>query len=187
MVRLTELERVRIDAFWPLLVAAANAHGLRGEKFTWWLGILGHESGFSPWAVNVDAPGLGEDVGIAQLNTRYYPHVGLDENPAWALGVSAGIFAGHLATCPTIEQAVAAYNLGHCGSDPGYVAAVRQWAEAIAEAHHLPPPAGAPAASGPGAEPAGSFWAALHRDAWVLLPFGILFVFVGIRALLLEV
>lgn len=166
-------------------------------------GILAHESGFSPTAVNHDTNGT-EDRGIAQLNSAYYP-ASLANDPTQAIYQAANILHTHFGQCGSWSGAVGAYNLGHCGPNPAYVSAVMAQAhkyETLGSASvpvgvHVqttttqPPSgsAGSGAAGGTGSggsNLSGSFWSWLHdHTGWLIVP-GVILMFTGLWVLLRE-
>ena len=165
-------------------------------------GLLAHESGFNPTATNHDSNGT-VDRGIAQLNSAYYPS-SLASNPTQAIYKAASILHQHFGQCGSWSGAVGAYNLGHCGPNPSYVAAV------MAQAHkyetlgsnsvpvgvHVQTSttqprsssAGSGAASGNGSRgsASSSFWRWLHdHTGWLIAP-GVILMFMGLWVLLRE-
>lgn len=168
-------------------------------------GLLAHESGFSPTAINHDTNGT-EDRGIAQLNSAYYP-ASLANDPTQAIYQAANILHTHFGQCGSWSGAVGAYNLGHCGPNPQYVAAVMAQAHKYQTlgSHSIPvgvhiqttttqpssssPRSGAASGTGSGgsaSSSASSFWSWLHdHTGWLIIP-GFILILLGLWELLRQ-
>lgn len=95
-------------------------------------GVLAAESGFNAAAVHQDSNGT-TDIGIAQLNSAYYP-VATAQDPTAAIQAAANTLASNIEQCGSVEGALYKYNSGSCqgvGGDRGYPARVLRYTAAI--------------------------------------------------------
>ena len=142
-------------------------------------GVIAHESGFNPSAINHDSNGT-VDRGIAQLNSAYYP-ASLANNPVQAIYKAANILSQHHSQCGSWSGAIAAYNLGHCGPNPSYVSAVEAQIQKYASlgGGNATGSSGGGTA-GPAGAGSGSFWSWLHDNTgWLVIP-GFLLIIWGL-------
>jgi len=86
--------------------------------------IISVESAWNPAATAYDKNG-SVDRGIAQINSIHTDVSNAQAyDPTFAIPWAARFLAYWRSKCGSWDAAVQAYNLGHCGSDPSYLAAV---------------------------------------------------------------
>ena len=123
----------RYDRYKQIIQATEAGNPILGQYPGLLAGVLATESGFQPGAIHADANGT-EDVGIAQLNSAYYP-TATAQDPTAAIQLAGSILANNIASCGSVEGALYKYNSGSCsgvGADRSYPSRVFAWAEALA-------------------------------------------------------
>lgn len=179
--KLTATERQNLNYFMGDITQASQQYQVPWDV----LASVGlQESGLNPNAPpNHDSNGT-EDLGVMQLNNAYY-NPAIADNPSQAIYTAAHTLAQNYRNCGSWAGAVQAYNLGHCGSDPAYLAGVQQYQQALAAEPNVFGNATA-TDLGPQQPPAngtsgGGFFAWLHQYSWVLLIPGAAFVWLGVK------